>query len=464
MQKIVIKKLKYILDSGETLFDNISFTLHKGDKVGVIGRNGSGKTTLLKLLFDEVNLKIYYVPQQKDVSEEETRNLSGGEFIRYHLIKAKKYSPEILLLDEPTNHLDDKGREILQEYINTFDGIIIFVSHDEDFLKQNAKKIFSIWNKTLEVFGGSYSEWEVYRKKFFEGIKRRKTALKKEEKKLKIAKQIELERHQRIVQKNRSLRYDNSMGALEKGFFKDSAQFAHGKIKSQVERLQESNTKKLLEYELPQNLDVSFIFPGTNNKKSLLLKVDHENLVVNTKTLIQDFDFEIYHGEKILLSGDNGSGKSVLANSLIRRASTEIKIAFLDQFYNSVEKSKTLLENVLESAPTIEIARKVLSLYGFPDTHIINQKANNLSGGEMCRLALAKISISPLDLIILDEPTNNIDIETKEVLVLSLEKFSGAILVISHDKEFVKKLKITKTYKIENKKLYSTHENKQSLA
>jgi ATPase subunit of ABC transporter with duplicated ATPase domains len=136
MQKIVIKKLKYILDSGETLFDNISFTLHKGDKVGVIGRNGSGKTTLLKLLFDEVNLKIYYVPQQKDVSEEETRNLSGGEFIRYHLIKAKKYSPEILLLDEPTNHINFRHIPIIAKALDQYEGAMILVSHVPEFVSK----------------------------------------------------------------------------------------------------------------------------------------------------------------------------------------------------------------------------------------------------------------------------------------------------------------------------------------
>ncbi len=472
MQKINIRNISYILDSGETLFSGVSFGLQKGDRAGVIGRNGSGKTTLLKILAGElkesagqveITKSIYTVPQQKDSDDSELKNMSGGEFIRHHINKAKSMNPEVLLLDEPTNHLDSKGREELQEFIESYKGILIFVSHDEDLLIQNAKTIFHFFDKSMKVFGGGYTEWQEYFQEYLEGIERQKSALKKEERKLKEAKLIEYKRSEKVKQKAKKEKHEVSKDKLSKGFFKDNAQFSHGKINAQIEKLQERNINNQSRYELPKDLDVSFIFPESDSKKSLLIKIDNGNLKIGKRELINDYDFEIYYGDKVLLKGDNGYGKSLLVISLIdKNAETthtfyfykpDLKIAYLDQFYNIVEKDKTILENVLCSAPDIQVARKVLSLYGFPDSHIVSQKANNLSGGEMCRLALAKISVTPLDLIILDEPTNNIDIDTKEVLLNSLKKFKGATLIISHDIKFAAEIECERVLEIYSKKL-----------
>jgi ATPase subunit of ABC transporter with duplicated ATPase domains len=470
MQKINIKNISYILDSGETLFSGVSFGLQKGDRVGVIGRNGSGKTTLLKILAGElkesggqveITKSIYTVPQQKDSDETELKNMSGGEFIRYHINKAKSMNPEVLLLDEPTNHLDEKGRVELQEYIDLYQGTLVFVSHDEDFLKQNAKTIFHIFNKSMEVFGGGYEEWQESFQEYLDGIERQKSALKKEERKLKEAKLIEHKRSEKVKQKAKKEKHEVSKDKMSKGFFKDNSQFSHGKINAQIEKLQERNSNNQSKYELPKDLDVSFIFPESDSKKSLLIKIENGNLKIGNRELINDYNFEIYYGDKVLLKGDNGSGKSLLVKSLTDKNveathtfyKPDLKIAYLDQFYNIVEKDKTILDNVLSGAPDIQVARKVLSLYGFPDSHIVNQKADHLSGGEMCRLALAKISVTPLDLIVLDEPTNNIDIDTKEVLLNSLKKFKGAILIITHDIKFAAEMECERVLEIYSKKL-----------
>jgi ATPase subunit of ABC transporter with duplicated ATPase domains len=470
MQQINIRNLSYVLDSGEALFSGVSFTVHRGDKVGVIGSNGSGKTTLLKILTGElkpnegqleVPKSIYTVPQQKDSGDVELKNLSGGEFIRYHLNKVMKMVPDVLLLDEPTNHLDEAGRILLQELINNYKGILVFVSHDVDFLKQNAKTILHFWDKGVEVFGGGYGQWKENFAEYLDGIARKKSALKKEERKLKAAKIHENDRFLKANKRGRKLLLDGSQPAFLMNAKKLHAQGSHGKKKSQLERLEKINKDNQLECELPKDLDVSFIFPETEGKKSLLIKVENGNLKIGERVLLNDYNFEIYYGDKILLKGDNGSGKSLLINSLIKKEvvaeksffKSDLKVACLDQFYNIVNSEQTILENVLGGAANIEIARKVLSLYGFPDTYIVNQKATHLSGGEMCRLALAKISVTPLDLIVLDEPTNNIDMETKEVLLNSLKKFKGAVLLISHDKEFVGQMDINKKYQIKDSNL-----------
>lgn len=474
MQKIILRNISQILDDGETLFEEVNFSLQTPERVGIIGRNGSGKTTLLKIILGQIQPTtgvvaapknnsnfFYYLPQQKDSTDEKMKNLSGGEYVRYHINQAKKQKPEVLILDEPTNHLDEKGRNFLQEFIDSYKGILIFVSHDVEFLKKNAENIFYFWNKKLEIFGGNYVEYQEHFAKYLDGLERQKSALKKEESKLKKAMVIEQKRYQKAIQVGKEARREYSTDKFAKGFFKDNSQFSYGKIKAQIERLQETNKKKQNQYELPKDLDVSFIFPTTDNKKSLLIKIENGNLQIADKKLIQNLDFQIYYGEKILLSGDNGSGKSLFVNSFISKnivaenffQKENLQIAYLDQFYNIVDRDKTILENVLEKSKDTETARKILSLYGFQEKHVINQKANNLSGGEMCRLSLAKISASQLDMVILDEPTNNIDLETKEVLIQALNKFSGALLLISHDRDFVEKLNIKKVLKIENQKL-----------
>jgi ATPase subunit of ABC transporter with duplicated ATPase domains len=241
------------------------------------------------------NKSMFYIPQLKETGFE---NYSGGEYIRHYIELAKKENPEVLLLDEPTNHLDQEGREILQEYVNSFKGILIFVSHDVAFIKKNAKKILSLSDGNLENYTGSYEEYLEYKKLEKEGVERARSALKKEERKLKEALQIEHKRSQRTISNSKKEGYyDNDKFA--KGFFKDHSQFAHGKIKGQIERLRESNKEKQDEHVLPEDLNVSFVFPASDSKRSLLIKLKSANLSIANRQLLADFDFEIYNWNKL---------------------------------------------------------------------------------------------------------------------------------------------------------------------
>ena len=244
------------------------------------------------------------------------------------------------------------------------------------------------------------------------------------------------------------------MSTAERGFFADKASGAAGKNTKKLQGLLERTKENLRQIHITKrkSLRASII---TESKKKNIYSLSSCSLYINKLCLIQDIIIDQYVGDRYVIFGKNGSGKSSFAKALLgiepyhfepqAKINNSAKIVYFNQQYSAINTEKTVLENAqLFSNVSPEDIRKHLGQYLFFTEQDVNQKAKNLSGGMLARLACAMITISPIDLLILDEPTNNLDIETIQELILALSEYKGALLVISHDMDFVKKIEPNK--------------------
>ena len=477
-----------------------SITIYLKDRIGLVGRNGTGKTTLLTHILKTSNINTGYVPQITEIKENITileyiskqypdwwkplailkqyfllefsdlnqviSTLSGGELTKICISIALSKDPMLLLLDEPTNHLDIYSIAKLVDILREYKGSLIVVSHDEFFLDMVVNQIWEISNNKLGTYQGNYSEYISQKEKQFSKLEKQYTEVKKEQKKEK-RRFNEIQKENSQVEKiGRKLKGDRSMSATEKGFFKNRATKTVGKknenISKSLSNVQEKvkDIKSELQNFFQKSPYINIKTEESGRKK--LIGVTEGRLSILDKELVKDINLNIYYGDRVVISGRNGSGKTALVKSLLKE-NTDFKlngdvsisncnIAYLSQKYELVDRSKTIYENMVGVNSTLryEDVRKILSNFLFVDERDLEKECNVLSGGELVRLSLALITAQLVDLLILDEPTNNLDEESIKEFVISLNSFKGSILVISHNMEFLKSICIKYSYCISN--------------
>ncbi|THA22279.1 ABC transporter ATP-binding protein [Histophilus somni] len=344
--------------------------------------------------------------------------LSGGWLRKVALAKALVCNPHVLLLDEPTNHLDVDAIEWLEEFLLTFSGSIIFISHDRSFIRKMATRIVDLDRGKLVSYPGNY---DVYLTSKEENL--RVEALKNELFDKKLA-QEEVWIRQGI--KARRTRNEGRVRAL-KALREERRQRREvlGKAKLQLD----------------------------NSSRSGKIVFELENVCyeVAGKTLLKDFTTTILRGDKIALVGANGCGKTTFIKLLlgeikptsgIIRCGTKLEIAYFDQYRADLDPEKSVMDNVADGKQDIEvngIKRHVLGYlqdFLFPPKRAMTP-VKALSGGERNRLLLAKLLLKPNNLLILDEPTNDLDVETLELLEELLADYQGTLLIVSHDRQFI---------------------------
>ncbi|WP_249960953.1 ABC transporter ATP-binding protein [Histophilus somni] len=344
--------------------------------------------------------------------------LSGGWLRKVALAKALVCNPHVLLLDEPTNHLDVDAIEWLEEFLLTFSGSIIFISHDRSFIRKMATRIVDLDRGKLVSYPGNY---DLYLTAKEENL--RVEALKNELFDKKLA-QEEVWIRQGI--KARRTRNEGRVRAL-KALREERRQRREvlGKAKLQLDNSSRSG-KMVFELE-----NVCYEIAG--------------------KTLLKDFTTTILRGDKIALVGANGCGKTTFIKLLLGeikptsgtvRCGTKLEIAYFDQYRADLDPEKTVMDNVADGKQDIEvngIKRHVLGYlqdFLFPPKRAMTP-VKALSGGERNRLLLAKLLLKPNNLLILDEPTNDLDVETLELLEELLADYQGTLLIVSHDRQFI---------------------------
>ncbi len=355
--------------------------------------------------------------------------MSGGEKTRLKLCRLLLEEPELLVLDEPTNHLDMKTLFWLEEYLSTFKGAILTVSHDRYFLDKLVTSVYELENKRLSVFKGNYSKYKI--------LKAEKTArlLKEYEKQ-----QEERARMQEYVDRNLVRAATTKMA--------QSRRLALEKM-------------ELIEKPVLPPPPPKFQFTYAEKPYERVLEIANLTLRAGEKLLLETVNFTLLRGEKCAVIGDNGTGKSTLVKEIMRGKNPAIhfgrfvKIACYDQENANLNPDETVLLELWGRHPLWEQTkvRGILAQAGLL-AEDMDKKVAMLSGGERAKLALAVFECEKGNFLILDEPTNHLDLAARESLEEALKKFDGTLLFVSHDRYFIRAL-AGKILELENGKVHS---------
>jgi len=459
----------------KAIFTELELYINKGDKVCLIGRNGCGKSSLLKViagdyeldsgeLFHNSKTKVGYLNQdvkpnlditvynfileqfsESDVDQylvdiileklglngnNNLSNCSGGQIRRAHLAKTLVLQPDILLLDEPTNHLDISTIEWLEDYVKSYTGAIVCISHDKTFLSNVTNKIWWLDRGNLRKSDKGFKYFEEWR-------------------------EVIIEQEEAILRKlNKKLDGENDW--LNAGVTarrkRNQKRLADLKDLREISRQQASKlaiSKQKVQTEMVDNV----------SKSRFIIEAENISFSYADRKIINNFNFRIKKGEKIGVIGVNGSGKSTFIKLLTKQLETQtgqvihgtgLDIAYFDQHRSELNPGHTLQQTLCPTGgDQIFLPDRTMHVAGYLkqfmfDPQLLTAKVSILSGGEASRLLLAKTLINPGNLLILDEPTNDLDMDSLEVLLEILSDYPGTLIVVSHDRDFLDKL-VTRT-------------------
>lgn len=470
------------------VLQDINLILYNG-VVALIGENGIGKTTLFKLLSDEIkpdsgNIEIHgeigYVRQQPsfketigdsfDVNIEQWRIdiamqnvgldkpmnfktdlLSGGQKTKLGIAieLAKDPAPNILLLDEPTNNLDPEALNWLEQFVKNFDGLIILVSHNRDFINKTCSQVLELEGGSIRTFSGNYDSYHEQKEHEYERELGEYQKRDKEKKKIETLIQSKSHHMQSVTNE----KFDKIKHESKKRFnnSKNSMQVSAGKqLKALASRMEHLGQAK--KPHIVKSYKIKLDGLVQNNK--LIMRMD--KIDVPYLPNLKNFQLEIRGNERVLIEGKNGTGKTTLlkiAKSYIKQKNDTVKlgsnisIGYLSQEVDGIDYNETALENLEDTqANETDIFGEARAL-GL-NSNDLKKKPDELSRGQQAKLSFAKLLLAEHNLLILDEPTNHMDIPTKEKIEKALENYQGAILLASHDKYFVEKIGVTKVIKL----------------
>ena len=351
-------------------------------------------------------------------------SFSGGEKMRICLARLIVSRPDILLLDEPTNHLDTDALEWLEGFVRSYGGAVLLISHDRYFIDRTVTKVLELENGSITAYRGNYTEYKEQKRRFIEDQKRLVSNLEKE-----------LVRQEGVTQTMLSHRNISGYHAREKVVEKLSDRLAAEKSKLAGGPLQMS-------FKLMPEVRAG------DPEKILLQTRNLGKTFPDGKVLFRDVNFEIKACDKMFLVGPNGCGKTTMLSLLLGRISEfdgdvlisgSSRIGYMGQFVPFEDETRTILDELMERSELGETAaRNLLARFGFRDIDVYKQ-ISVLSGGERSRLFLCCLLEEKPELLFLDEPTNPLDIDSREVLEDALADYNGAILAVSHDRYFIEK-------------------------
>lgn len=463
---------------GETILSHIDFEINEGEKIALVGRNGAGKTTLLRLIAGELApdrddrrsapairssraLTVELLRQtdpaggertveeelmagcpapgswdrerfayereydvlftglgfQREDKKRKLSSFSGGERTKLRLIRLLLSCPDILLLDEPTNHLDLESLGWLERYLRTYKKAVVIVSHDRFFLDRTAELVYELERGRLTRYVGNYT---AYREQKAKQYALQKKASQRQE--------AERERLQQMVER-----------------------FRHKPTKAAFVRAKKKAIERMETVEPPLE-DGAHLFTGelaplVPGSKWVL---EAEHLSIGYDRPLLELSLRVRRGQKIGILGENGSGKSTFLKTVAGflepfkgscRLGNNITIGYFDQFSAELSSPKTVAEHFGDLFPALtqKEVRDILGAYLFRGREA-SRRVSELSGGEKARLVLAELLWSRPNLLILDEPTNHMDIQAKETLESAFQAYTGTILFVSHDRYFIRQV------------------------
>ncbi len=449
------------------LIQNFSANIFPGDRIVLIGRNGSGKTTLLKTIANNLTqenrsihapegLDIGFVPQQIPTEG----SLSDGMKTIQCIRKTMKESVELLLLDEPTNYLDTEHRDMLKHLLIHYPGAIILVSHDEEFLNFFAEQIWEIEHSKINIFNGTYQEHLRFKKNnqetLISGLKSLKNQLIK-------TKQGAIKEQQRTSKSKRVNKKENDKNLLAK--MKDTGSKTAGKNSSKINSIKIRTEEALAENFIRKEIQPNFLFKGKESEKNKFILSISDGSCGYQSPILSSISLHLDYGEKIHITGKNGSGKSTLLGAIMHLTNIRKEgdwyspkledIGYFSSSWHFPDDTITVYEYIANQMPECSLAerRKHLNHYMFRSNREVEKPIKVLSGGERVRLAFCTIGARYPQLLILDEITNNLDIEMKKGVRKVINAFPGSVILVSHDSAFIETINIDRRYIIEDGRL-----------
>ena len=344
--------------------------------------------------------------------------LSGGQKKRVALARALVLSPDVLLLDEPTNHLDFSSIEWLERLLNDFSGSVLFVTHDRRFLDNVATRIIELDRGILTTFRCNFAEYLRKKAEFNE---------------------IEAEHNQKF----------NKVLAQEEAWIRQGIRARRTRNEGRVRRLEALRIKREARREQVAGVNIS-INKGIDSGH-MVAELEHVSKSYGNKVIINDFSCRIMRGDRIGLLGPNGAGKSTLLKLILNkldpdtgtvRLGTKLTVAYFDQMREQLNEEATLIETISQGSDFIEIGKTRKHVISYLEDFLFapqrsRSPVKTLSGGERNRLLLARLFSRPANVLVLDEPTNDLDIETLELLEVLLQDYIGTLFLVSHDRAFL---------------------------
>lgn len=448
-------------------FEGFNTQLHPGARIALIGQNGSGKSSLIKMLAGKMrpsegtltmpNIRIGYVPQ---IIENHSTS-SGGERFQRALTEALSKGPEVLLLDEPTNHLDSDNRKSLMRMLKTFHGILIIATHDPELIKNCLNTVWHFDQGRITTFQGSYDDYLHERLIKRQQIEAELTGLSRAKKEAHLGLMHEQERAKKSNARGKKSIENRKWPTVRSPTKAGRANETTGRKQKAIRNRREELQNNLMEIRIPEVIKPSFSLKAADPSAKALLSIK-SGCVGYSSTLLNNINFSLSGTTRLALKGKNGSGKSTLVKAIIGDPEV-IKsgewaipkpedIGYMDQHY-SIVTSTNILDTFKAARPDWSHAeiRKHLNDFLFRKNEEVHANIETLSGGEKARLCLALIAAKPPKLLILDEITNNIDLETRDHIIQVLKDYPGAMIVISHDEDFLWEIGAEDEYKIENK-------------
>lgn len=483
--------------NGKPILDGVTFSVEKNKKMGLVGVNGSGKTILLRLIVEELFPdsgmsefmgRIGYLPQHPNFDDltieqflsskldnkneaykmervlntlglddlektQKCKDLSGGQKTRIYLASILLLEPTILILDEPTNNLDLEGLYWLENFLNNFNGTILFTSHDRAFLDKVADKIIELNQGKISEFGGNYSFYKeqklIQQKSQIEKYKQNQEEIKRLENLIK-------EKQDRIKQVAKDKGREGEK--FEAGFFRNRVtKKTSGAKKAIVAKL-----SQLGKVDKPETRRSFFIeFAGVSYPNKFILGAKNITKNLGGRNILNNISFSVIGSNHVWIAGSNGSGKTTLLKIADQKLIPEegniqigenVKVGYFSQDASSLDAHKSGLEE-LKSLGLDEtlIFKSAIRLHLTPED--LNKNISYLSRGQIAKIEFIKLLLNKNNLLILDEPTNHLEIDTREDIEQALRNFQGAILVSSHDRYFLEELGIDKTFLLDDGKL-----------
>ncbi|MBC5637440.1 ABC-F type ribosomal protection protein [Ornithinibacillus sp. BX22] len=433
--------------------------IQHGDCIGVVGKNGSGKTSLVNILTgreldyqgtiqSEASLEL--LPQLKHTNTTK----SGGEITQQYINKAIAKKPQILFADEPTTNLDKEHIEKLEHQLKRWTGAIVIVSHDRAFLDALCTTIWEVEHCKVTVYPGNYTAYreqkelkiQQQQEEYIQYITRKRqleSALElKKKKAARATKNPKKKNDSDANQMGSSPYYAKKQKKLEK---------TANAIKTRIEKLEK--VEKVKE-DPPLNMDI--IHEEMLGKKAIV-RVEELEGKVGTRLLWSQTSFQLHAGDKVAVIGSNGVGKTTFIKKLLSKEngieiSPSVRVGYFSQNLDILNVEETILKNITTTSSQDEtLIRTVLArLHFFRDD--VYKQVKVLSGGERVKVAFAKIFLSDINTIVLDEPTNFLDITAVEALESLLREYRGTIIFVSHDRRFIEKV-ADKIIAIENQEM-----------